>query len=99
MCINNVRANVDLNDAYAIYRYNTFCIQTGLYFGGHDYDTEMERDGINRFRWQHRGDGYHKRTRYGKDLPDDDPRKGSLGAVLRNWHPGPLGFQIAATST
>ena len=95
-CNGDVRANVDLDDAYAIYGYNAFCIQTGLYFGGHDYDTEMERDGINRFGWQHRGDGYHNTTRYGEDLPDDDPRKGSLGAVFRNWHPGPLGFQIAS---
>jgi hypothetical protein len=95
-CGGDVRANVDLDDAYAIYGYNAFCIQTGLYFGGHDYDTEMEEGGINRFGWQYRGDGYHNTTRYGEDLPVDDPRRGSLGTVFRNWHPGPLGFQIAS---
>ena len=35
-------------------------------------------------------------ARYGEALPDDDPRKESLGTVYRNWHPGPLGFQVAA---
>jgi hypothetical protein len=95
-CNGDVRANVDLDDAYAMYGYNAFCIQTGLYFGGHDYDTEMEREGINRFGWQYRGDGYHNTTRYGEELDMDDPRRGSLGTVYRNWHPGPLGFQIAS---
>ncbi|KAL3806675.1 hypothetical protein ACHAXA_003450 [Cyclostephanos tholiformis] len=95
-CNGDVKANVDLDDAYAMYGYNAFCIQTGLYFGGHDYDGEMERDGINRFGWQYIGDGYHNTTRYGEDLPMDDPRRGSLGTVYRNWHPGPLGFQIAS---
>lgn len=87
--------NVELDRTYARYGYNAFCIQTGLYFGGHDYDTEMAND-INRFGWQHTGDGYHNTTRYGEELPDDDPRKESLGVVYRNWHPGPLGFQIAS---
>ena len=86
--------NVELDRTYAVYGYNAFCIQTGLYFGGHDYDTEIANE-INRFGWQHHGDGYHNTTRYGEELPDDDPRKESLGVVFRNWHPGPLGFQIA----
>lgn len=42
------------------------------------------------------GDGYHNTTRYGELLDDGDPRKESLGTVYRNWHPGPLGFQIAS---
>ena len=87
--------NVELDRTYAPFAYNAFCIQTGLYFGGHDYDTEIAND-INRFGWQHHGDGYHNTTRYGEELPDDDPRKESLGVVYRNWHPGPLGFQIAS---
>lgn len=49
-----------------------------------------------RFGWKFVGDGYHNTTRYGQLLPDDDPRKESLGTVFRNWHPGPLGFEIAA---
>jgi hypothetical protein len=95
-CNGDVQANVDLDVTYASFGYNAYCIQTGLYFGGHDYDTEMEHDGINRFGWQYHGDGYHNTTRYGEELNDDDPRKASLGTVYRNWHPGPLGFQIAA---
>ena len=87
--------NVALDRTYALYGYNAFCIQTGLYFGGHDYDTEIAND-QNRFGWQNHGDGYHNTTRYGEALPDDDPRKESLGVVYRNWHPGPLGFQIAS---
>ncbi|KAL9182502.1 hypothetical protein ACHAXT_013154 [Thalassiosira profunda] len=94
-CSGDVKANVDLETTYATYGYNAFCIQTGLYAGGHDYDAENEQ-GVNRFGWQHTGDGYHNTTRYGEELPDDDPRKASLGVVYRNWHPGPLGFQVAA---
>ncbi|KAL7534350.1 hypothetical protein ACHAXR_005816 [Thalassiosira sp. AJA248-18] len=94
-CAGDVQENVDLDRTYAMYGYNAFCIQTGLYFGGHDYDAEQE-NGINRFGWQQHGDGYHNTTRYGEELPDDDPRKASLGTVYRNWHPGPLGFQIAS---
>lgn len=94
-CEADSKENVALDQTYASYAYNAFCIQTGLYFGGHDYDTEAA-NGINRFGWQHQGDGYHNTTRYGEELPDDDPRKVSLGAVYRNWHPGPLGFQIAS---
>jgi hypothetical protein len=41
-----------------------------------------------RFGWRFVGDGYHNTTRYGELLPDDDPRKESLGTVFRNWHPG-----------
>lgn len=94
-CEADSEQNVQLDRTYAPYGYNAFCIQTGLYFGGHDYDTEMAND-INRFGWQHTGDGYHNTTRYGEELRDDDPRKDSLGVVYRNWHPGPLGFQIAS---
>jgi hypothetical protein len=94
-CEADSKENVALDQTYASYAYNAFCIQTGLYFGGYDYDTEAA-NGINRFGWQHQGDGYHNTTRYGEELPDDDPRKDSLGVVYRNWHPGPLGFQIAS---
>jgi len=94
-CDGDVKANVDLDNTYAIFGYNAFCIQTGLYFGGHDYDAESEA-GINRFGWQFHGDGYHNTTRYGEELPDGDPRRESLGTVYRNWHPGPLGFQVAS---
>lgn len=94
-CDGDTQANVDLDKAYAMFGYNAFCIQTGLFFGGYDYDTEVEA-GNNRFGWKHMGDGYHNTTRYGEELDDDDPRKASLGVVYRNWHPGPLGFQVAS---
>jgi len=98
-CGGDNQANVDLDRHYAIFGYNAFCIQTGLHFGKYDYNGDVEL-GINRFGWKHRGDGYHNTTRYGELLDDDDPfqhaRKESLGTVYRNWHPGPLGFQIAS---
>ena len=53
-CEGDNRANVELDRHYAPYGYNAFCIQTGLYAGGHDYDKEVE-EGINRFGWQHQG--------------------------------------------
>ena len=83
-CDGDNQPNVDLDKQYAMYGYNAFCIQTGLYGGGYDYDTELEA-GINRFGWKHQGDGYHNTTRYGEELDDDDPRKASLGVVYRNW--------------
>lgn len=86
-CEGDKQENVDLDNTYAGYGYNAFCIQTGLYFGGHDYDTE-EENGLNRFGWQKVGDGYHNTTRYGEELLDGNPRKDSLGTVFRNWHPG-----------
>eukprot|EP00804_Cyclotella_cryptica_P011795 CCRYP_011369-RB/>CCRYP_011369-RB protein AED:0.32 eAED:0.32 QI:174/1/1/1/0.83/0.71/7/1198/743 len=94
-CDADSKENVMLDDVYARFGYNAFCIQTALYAGGHDYDAE-EAMGIKRFGWKFVGDGYHNTTRYGELLPDDDPRKESLGTVYRNWHPGPLGFEIAA---
>jgi hypothetical protein len=96
-CEADSKENVALGTTYASYGYNAFCIQTALYFGGYDYDTDIA-NGINRFGWQYHGDGYHNTTRYGEKLSDDDPRKESLGVVYRNWHPGPLGFQIASDS-
>ncbi|KAL7540797.1 hypothetical protein ACHAWF_006788 [Thalassiosira exigua] len=33
--------------------------------------------------------------RYG-ETEDDPDRKKSLGVVMRNWHPGPLGFQLVS---
>ena len=76
--------NIRLDDVYAKYGYNAFCIITALHAGDHNYDLD-EQMGINRFGWKHVGDGYHNTTRYGELLPDDDPRKESLGTVYRNW--------------
>ena len=38
----------------------------------------------------------HNTTRYGE--AEKSPRKESLGVIYRNWHPGPLGFQLLADS-
>jgi len=40
------------------------------------------------------GDGMHNTTRYGETEPTE--RRDSLGVFFRNWHPGPLGFQVTA---
>jgi hypothetical protein len=45
-------------------------------------------------KWNEAGDGMHTTTRYGEHA--NSTRKKSLGAVFRNWHPGPLGFQLVA---
>ena len=39
----------------------------------------------------------HNTTRYG-ELESDQERRNSLGVVFRNWHPGPLGFQVVSDS-
>lgn len=74
---------------YALYGYDAFYMRYAYLQGGHDYDTEA-KNGLDRFGWGVVGDGYHNTTRYG-ELEEDEGRKESLGVVLRNWHPGPLG--------
>lgn len=100
LCGGDVVPEVNLARTYAPYGYNSFCIETALFAGGHDYDAEIEA-GLNRFAWQKQGDGYHNTTRYGEELGDEwgdlkQKRKDSLGILYRNWHPGPLGFQIVS---
>jgi len=79
---------------YPIYAFNAFYMRAGFNNGGHDYDTE-KANGIDRFGWGYSGDGYHNVTRYG-ELEKDEARKTSLGVVMRNWHPGPMGFQLTS---
>lgn len=88
---------VQLNTLYAKYGYNSFYQKTSFIKGGYDYDSEQSRkeDPINRFGWGYIGDGYHNTTRYG-ELAEDEARQNSLGVVMRNWHPGPMGFQITS---
>eukprot|EP00040_Diaphanoeca_grandis_P004333 m.28184 g.28184 ORF g.28184 m.28184 type:complete len:572 (-) comp15882_c0_seq1:38-1753(-) len=45
-------------------------------------------------KWAEVGDKMHTTTRYGEN--ETATRKKSLGVVFRNWHPGPLGFQLVA---
>jgi hypothetical protein len=47
--------------------------------------------------WGGVGDGLHTTTRYGK-TDEGGAREKSLGVVWRNWHPGPLGFQLVGKS-
>ena len=79
---------------YADYGFNAFYMTTGFYNGGHPYDSEKSQ-GTDRFSWGYVGDGYHETTRYGED-EEDEARKSSLGVVMRNWHPGPMGFQLTS---
>ncbi|KAL3822034.1 hypothetical protein ACHAXA_007827 [Cyclostephanos tholiformis] len=81
---------------YATYGHNIVSLRHVLRRGGHDYDSEINRevDPFDRFGWGYLGDGYHNTTRYGEQ--EEEVRKNSLGVVMRNWHPGPLGFQAAS---
>jgi hypothetical protein len=84
----------EMQSYYAKYGYNAFYMRYAYREGGYDYDTEM-KNGIDRFGWGFVGDGYHNTTRYG-ELEEDEGRRESLGVVMRNWHPGPIGFQLIA---
>ena len=46
--------------------------------------------------WGAIGDTLHNTTRYGEASGISQTRKDSLGVVYRNWHPGPLGYQVVA---
>jgi hypothetical protein len=78
---------------YAKYSNNCFYMRTALENGGHDYESERNRevDPFDRFGWGYVGDGYHNMTRYG-ERETDDVRKNSLGVVMRNWVRYPLTF-------
>ena len=79
-----------LVDHYAPYGHNIVCLRTVLRRGGHDYDSEKNRevDPFDRFGWGYLGDGYHNTTRYGEQ--EESVRKNSLGIVMRNWVSDPL---------
>ena len=70
---------------YAIYGHNIVGMRTALKRGGHDYESERNRevDPFDRFGWGYVGDGYHNITRYG-ELEDDAVRRDSLGVVMRS---------------
>uniref|UniRef100_A0A7S1AMZ6 Uncharacterized protein n=1 Tax=Noctiluca scintillans TaxID=2966 RepID=A0A7S1AMZ6_NOCSC len=76
---------------YDVHGYNHLCMPAALYNGGRVSDSD------DIFVNKHVGDGYHNITRYGEQV-EDARRKASLGVVMRNWHPGPLGHQIVADS-
>ena len=70
---------------YDIYGYNLLEMRSALVRGGHDYESEKNRevDPFDRFGWGYVGDGYHDTTRYGEQA--EEVRKKSLGVVMRNW--------------
>lgn len=88
----------DLAKQYAKLGFNMVYKQQALVNGGYNYTAEEsnpdETKRFNRFGWGYVGDGYHNTTRYGEDL--QELRKNSLGVNMRNWHPGPLGFQTVS---
>jgi len=86
-CLEDDR-NQKLFKAYgADFGYNAFCLEAGLW-RNKKYTGKV---------WGQVGDGVHNITRYGAETPDlEKHRKESLGVVWRNWHPGPLGFQLVA---
>ena len=75
----------ELINHYAIYGYNLLEMRSALVRGGHDYESEKNRevDPFDRFGWGYVGDGYHDTTRYGEQA--EEVRKKSLGVVMRNW--------------
>jgi len=80
--------DVAQSDYYSQFSHNTLYMRAGHALGGNFLGGLIYENG-------HVGDGYHNTTRYG--LAETDPdRRESLGVVMRNWHPGPLGFELAA---
>lgn len=86
-----------LFDKYSKYGVNILCLRPGIMKRGYiRKDREEKYCGsscIGKF-----GDGQHNVTRYGESDSISQGRKHSLGYVYRNWHPGPLGFQVVSDS-
>ncbi|KAL7523870.1 hypothetical protein ACHAWF_000711, partial [Thalassiosira exigua] len=86
---------LELANHYAAYGYNTYYMRTSHTWGRHDYSPAGREEDNVIYQNGHVGDGYHNVIRYGANELNPD-RKASLGVVMRNWHPGPLGFEIVA---
>eukprot|EP00547_Thalassionema_nitzschioides_P003037 CAMPEP_0194206674 /NCGR_PEP_ID=MMETSP0156-20130528/5627_1 /TAXON_ID=33649 /ORGANISM="Thalassionema nitzschioides, Strain L26-B" /LENGTH=609 /DNA_ID=CAMNT_0038933245 /DNA_START=107 /DNA_END=1933 /DNA_ORIENTATION=+ len=86
-CYSSKREERELFEHYNAYGYNGFCMREAFNKGGNT-DSEI-------FEGGHVGDAYKMTTRYG-EAENNTERKDSLGTILRNWHPGPLGFQMVA---
>jgi len=83
----NSQEDVELFEKYNAYGYNAFCMREAFIKGG---NTKPET-----FEGGHVGDDHKSTTRYG-EAEGNSERKDSLGVILRNWHPGPLGFQMVS---
>ena len=80
-----------LAEQYENYGYDAFCMRKAFLSGNALYkDNTIDQF----FEGGHVGDNYYRTTRYFNETTGQQDRKDSLGVVLRNWHPGPLGFQI-----
>jgi hypothetical protein len=95
-CMNKFDSSGKIFDAYAAWGVQGICLESGI-----------KTIGYPGKKWGAIGDGKHTTTRYGEDavpppLPSDAKpaviaaRKKSLGVLFRNWHPGPLGFQVVS---
>ena len=81
-------------DTYGKYGMNAVCLQTGLFTTVGSVGNAVS-EGMH--TWNKVGDGFgHHTTRYGEGADVSAARRKSLGEVYRNWHPGPLGFQVVA---
>jgi len=76
--------SAELHKQYAKFGFNVVSILRGV----------LKHGLAERPAWGVVGDGKHTTTRYGEN--ETEARKKSLGVMYRNWHPGPLGFQVAA---
>lgn len=75
--------STQLAEAYGKFGLNGVCLQAGI--SQHGYPGKV---------WSAVGDGLHNTTRYGE--AEEAERRDSLGVMFRNWHPGPLGFQVVS---
>eukprot|EP00466_Bigelowiella_natans_P018818 jgi/Bigna1/81206/fgenesh1_pg.78_\ len=85
-CAAAIDENGFLLNAYGQYGVNIVCLQNGI----------SQVAGYPGKKWGAIGDGFHTTTRYGAPSNVTDVRRRSLGVVFRNWHPGPLGFQVVS---
>jgi len=85
-----------LFNQYDEFAYNGFCMRKSIYNSIKDKDESIKGEKFGEdtvFKGKHVGDGLHQTTRYGEGDDVDPQRRDGLGVVMRNWHPGPLGFQ------
>jgi len=78
------RSKKRIPELYGQFGANILCLDNGLKLQGYNKLTHEKRP----------GDGLHISTRYANEASPS--RKKSLSYVYRNWHPGPLGFQMIA---
>lgn len=78
----NMRDENELFETYKNFGLNYMPMLHGAAVEGLGFDTT----------WGAIGDGLHTTTRYGEN--ESKERRHSLGVLFRNWHPGPMLFQL-----